>query len=116
MNIGYTDNDLLEKEWINKVRFFQVLEWPSQSPDLNLIKHMTVLKKHVCARKLTHLGELHRFCQERWLKIKPEDYQQLVDGYQKHLMEVIMAKGHLTKYHNCCMYIFHPADLVLVHH
>lgn len=88
MNIGYTDNDLLEKEWINKVRFFQVLEWPSQSPDLNLIKHMTVLKKHVCARKLTHLGELHRFCQERWLKIKPEDYQQLVDGYQKHLILV----------------------------
>ena len=33
-----------------------------------------------------------------WLKIQPEDYQNPMDGYWKHLIKVKMAKGHLTKY------------------
>ena len=49
-----------------------------------------------CARKKTHL--LHRLCQEEWLKIVPEVYQKLVDGYKKRLTEQKMAKRHLTKY------------------
>ena len=28
-----------------------------------------------------------------------------MDGYEKHLIEVKMAKRHLTKYLNYCMYI-----------
>ena len=39
--------------------------------------------------------------------------EKLVDGYQKHLIEVKMAKGNLTKYKHCCMYIFDPADFVI---
>lgn len=86
------------KEWLNQARI-KVLEWPSQSPDLNPIENMwTVLKKQVRVRKPTNLVELHQFCQEEWSKIQPEACQKLVDGYQKRLIEVKMAKGHVTKY------------------
>ena len=48
---------------------------------------LTVLKKQVCVKKLTKVVKLHQFCQEEeWLKIQPEDYQRLVDGYQKYLI------------------------------
>ena len=46
----------------------EVLEWPSQSPDLNPIENMwTALKKQVCTRKPTHFIKLHQFCQEEGL-------------------------------------------------
>ena len=88
------------KEWLNQARI-EVFEWPSQSPDIENM--WTVLKKQVCARKPTNVSELHQFCQEEWLTIQPDDYQKLVDGYQKHLTEVEMVKGHLNKYMNYCM-------------
>ena len=76
---------------------------PSQSPVLYSIENMWyVLKKLVCARKPTNLVEVNHFCQEEW---QPKDYQKLVDGYQKQQIEVKVAKGHLTKYYNNCMYI-----------
>ena len=63
----------------------EVLEWSSQSPDLNPIGNMWTVsvKKQVCASTTTDLVELHRFCQEEWLSI-PE----ACGWFQKHLTEV----------------------------
>ena len=66
-------------------------------------------------KKPTNLVVLHRFYQDGWLKIQPEACQKLVDGYQKHLIEVKMAKGHLTEYQYYCTYI-EPADFQRTHH
>ena len=60
-----TDNDpkhtsKVVAKWLkdNKVK---VLEWPSQSPDFNPIENLWAeLKKHVQARRPTHLTQLHQ--------------------------------------------------------
>lgn len=46
------------------------------------------------------------FCQDEWWKMQPEDYQKLVDGFQKHYIDVKMARRLSAKYYNYFMYIF----------
>ena len=85
-------------KWLkdNKVK---VMEWPSQSPDLNPIEHLwSELKKCVRARRPTNLTQLHHLCQEEWAKIDPTYCGKLVEGYLKHLTQVKQFKGNTTKY------------------
>ena len=84
-------------KWLkdNKVK---VLEWPSQSPDLNPLENLWAeLKKCVRARRPTNLTQLHQFCQEEWVKIHPSYSGKLVEGYLKHLTQVKQCKGNATK-------------------
>ncbi|KAG2468920.1 TCB1 transposase, partial [Polypterus senegalus] len=78
---------------------YNVLEWPSQSPDLNRIENLWCeLKRAVHARKPSNLNELEIFCKEEWSKIPSSTIQTLIGTYRKRLEAVISAKGGSTKY------------------
>ena len=72
-----------------------VLEWPSQSPDLNPIEHLRRdLKMAVHQQSPSNLTELETICREKWQKIP----KSRCVSYPRRLKAVIAAKGASTKY------------------
>ncbi len=56
----------ITKEWLHN-NSVTVLEWPSQSPDLNPIEHLWRDPKNGCPPTLpSNLTELERICKEEW--------------------------------------------------
>ena len=86
------------KEWLRK-KHIKVLEWPSQSPDLNPIENLwRELKLRVSQRQPRNLTDLEKICVEEWAKIPPAVCANLVKNYRKRLTSVIANKGYSTKY------------------
>ncbi len=80
------------KEWLRK-KHFKVLEWPSQSPDLNPIENLRVAQ-----RQPQNITALEEICMEEWAKIPATVCENLVKTYRKCLTSVIANKGYKTKY------------------
>ncbi|KAG2461570.1 TCB1 transposase, partial [Polypterus senegalus] len=88
----------ISKEWLQE-NSVNVLEWPSQSPDLNPIEHLwRDLKMTVHRRFPSNLIELERCCKEEWAKLAKDRCAKLVASYSKRLEAVIAVKGASTKY------------------
>ncbi|KAG2467625.1 TCB1 transposase, partial [Polypterus senegalus] len=88
----------ISKEWLQD-NSVNVLEWPSQRPDLNPIEQFwRDLKMAVHRRFPSNLMELERCCKEEWAKLAKDRCAKLVASYSKRLEAVIAAKGASTKY------------------
>ncbi len=73
----------ITKEWLHN-NSVTVLEWPSQSPDLNPIEHLwRDLKMAVHQRLPPNLTELERICNEEWQRIPKSRCEKLVASSQK---------------------------------
>ncbi|KAI4873602.1 hypothetical protein NFI96_001400 [Prochilodus magdalenae] len=70
------------KDWLKK-NHIKVMEWPSQSPDLNPIENLwRELKVRVAKRQPTNLHDLERICKEEWAKIPPAIYEPSCEAYK----------------------------------
>ena len=69
-----------------------VLEWPSQNPDLNQIKHLwRDLKIAVQRRSPFNLTELERICRAEYEKLLKYRCAKLVASYPIRIKAVITA-------------------------
>ncbi|CAJ0951270.1 unnamed protein product [Ranitomeya imitator] len=86
------------KAWFKRQKI-KVLQWPSQSPDLNPIENLwKELKIKVHMRHPKNLDNLEKICMEEWAKITPETCAGLIRSYKRRLLAVIANKGYSTKY------------------
>ncbi len=69
-----------------------VLNWPANSPDLNLVK-----RKMRYARP-NNAEELKATIRATWALITPEQCHRLIDSMPRRIAAVIQAKGAPTKY------------------
>ena len=78
-------------EWF-KGKQVNVLEWPSQSPDLNPIENLWYdLKIAVYQQNPSNLKELEQFCLEEWSKNPVTRCAKLIVTYPKRLAASIAA-------------------------
>ncbi|KAG2458847.1 TCB1 transposase, partial [Polypterus senegalus] len=88
----------ISKEWLQD-NSVNVLEWPIQSPDLNLIEHLwRDLKMAVHWRFPSNLMELERCYKDECAKLSKDRCAKIVASYSKRPEAVIAAKGASTKY------------------
>uniref|UniRef100_A0A0K8VY49 Transposable element Tcb1 transposase n=1 Tax=Bactrocera latifrons TaxID=174628 RepID=A0A0K8VY49_BACLA len=88
----------LVKQWFKKERV-QVMEWPSQSPDLNPIEHLWAdLKKRIGPFKASNKDELWAQIQKSWNSIPKSVCSNLVHSMHRRCEEVMRQGGGSTRY------------------
>jgi transposase len=80
---------------------FEVMTWPSQSPDLNPIEHLWFhVKKRLASYETppTSIHVLWTRVEVEWEKIEPSVCQGLIASMPKRVKTVLKSKGGFTKY------------------
>lgn len=78
---------------------FDVLSWPSRSPDLSPIEHLwDVLGRRVKLRNPQNINQLTQFLVEEWDLIPQEFILTYIHSMRSRVMSVIDAEGGHTRY------------------
>ncbi len=88
------------KTWLQDHRI-KVMDWPAQSPNLNLIKHLQQqLKQRLASYKhpLQRINELWERVEREQEEIDASVCQKLIEGLPKRFLEVYQANGGYTKH------------------
>ena len=65
-----------------------VLQWPSQFPDLSPIENLWLfLKIQIQKRALANINNLKTICQEEWYKIPTNYCKKLIENYRKKISD-----------------------------
>ncbi|CAJ0940801.1 unnamed protein product [Ranitomeya imitator] len=80
-----------------KAKKWNIIEWPSQSPDLNPIERAFHLLKTKLQTESTNKQQLKTTAVMAWQSIKKEETQRLVMSMSSRLQAVIANKGFSTK-------------------
>ncbi len=94
-----TQNTAKATQEFFKVKKWNILQWPSQSPKLNPIEHaFHLLKTKLKAERPTNKQQLKSAAAKAWQGITKEETQSLVMSMSSRLKAVIACKGFSTKY------------------
>jgi hypothetical protein len=88
----------LVRQWFDDNQI-NVIDWPSQSPDLNPIENLWALAdRQVKKTKPKNLNDLFANISDCWQNISPDICAKLVDSMQRRCQAVIKNFGYPTKY------------------
>uniref|UniRef100_A0A8R1EN81 Tc1-like transposase DDE domain-containing protein n=1 Tax=Caenorhabditis japonica TaxID=281687 RepID=A0A8R1EN81_CAEJA len=84
--------------WFRRRRV-DLIEWPSQSPDLNPIEHMwEELERRLKGGRASNANQKFAQLEAAWKSIPMTVVQTLLDSMPRRCQAVIDAKGYPTKY------------------
>ena len=83
------------KEWLSENNV-NVLQWPSQSPDLNPIEKWRILKIQIRKRTPANINNLKTICQEEWYKTPTNYCKKIIENYKKGSVDFEVNKRYST--------------------
>lgn len=84
--------------WFNHNNI-SLMDWPPQSPDLNIIENAWSYLKTLVERHEIHtLQDVWEAAEHEWMNIPNEYFQKLIESMPRRVEEVIRRKGGQTRY------------------